>query len=259
MNNDSSLYHPEQYWSEVAERTSSRTDGIIAGDDEPFYRYKRAKFLTMLQKVDFENKSVLEIGPGPGGNLNEIWKHKPKQLMGADISQKMVDYANKNTPDEVEIVKINGTDLPFEEDQFDISITVTVLQHNTDEQMLHQLMASICRCTSKEVILYERIEQSIKGNHLNMGRPVEYYSAIMSQHGYILSDVTFLNIPISYFMAGITRKLMNSPNRKEAEPLSRISLVAQSALLPITQKLDPLFDSKREFAQLKYHKASNPR
>ena len=43
-------YHPEKYWSEVGERIESREDAhnVIAGDDEPFYRYKREKFLGLL-------------------------------------------------------------------------------------------------------------------------------------------------------------------------------------------------------------------
>ena len=63
-------YQPEPYWSEVANRIKSRKgESIIAGDDEPYYRYKRKKFLSMLNSVNFKEKSVLEIGCGPGGNF----------------------------------------------------------------------------------------------------------------------------------------------------------------------------------------------
>ena len=45
-------YNPETYWSEVAKRIKSRKGkNIIAGDDEPFYRYKRKKFLKMLNSL----------------------------------------------------------------------------------------------------------------------------------------------------------------------------------------------------------------
>ena len=38
-------YDREAYWDKVAEEISSRNDlKIIAGDDEPYYRYKRKLF-----------------------------------------------------------------------------------------------------------------------------------------------------------------------------------------------------------------------
>ena len=84
-------YHPESYWSDVAKRIKSREGrNVVAGDDEPFYRYKRMRFLEMLKAVNFEGKSVLEIGNGPGGNLKEISQLKPARLVGADISAEMI-------------------------------------------------------------------------------------------------------------------------------------------------------------------------
>ena len=249
----SSTYHPEEYWSDVARRTSARPDGVIAGDDEPFYRYKRAQFLKMLHKIDFSGKKVLEVGPGPGGNLREIINHhKPKSVTGADISQDMIDYARTQLPEWVELQKINGTELPFQDRQFDIAMTVTVLQHNTDETMLKQIIQSICRCTDQRIYLFERIEKTVKGDELNMGRPVHYYEEEMKNGGFKLDDVSFLNVSASYYMAGVTRKLLNSTKRKEAEPLSGVSLGLQNVLLPVTKMIDPMFPSNREFAQLSF-------
>jgi len=132
------IYNPETYWSDVGSRIEERDNGknIIAGDDEPFYRYKRQEFLKMLNRLDFEGKSVLEIGNGPGGNLIQVWNHQPASLVGVDISEQMVKLAKNKVPDQVEIIKINGTELPFKDKEFDIVFTATVLQHNTDEVML---------------------------------------------------------------------------------------------------------------------------
>jgi hypothetical protein len=41
-------YNPETYWSDLALRTSQQEGGIIAGDYEPYYAYKREKFLELL-------------------------------------------------------------------------------------------------------------------------------------------------------------------------------------------------------------------
>ena len=77
----SNSYHPEKYWSEVSELIKQRNDdNVIAGDDEPYYRYKRNRFLEILSTIDFNNKNVLEVGCGPGGNLIEVLKKNPKNL-----------------------------------------------------------------------------------------------------------------------------------------------------------------------------------
>ena len=137
-------YHPEPYWSEVAKRIKSRKgENIIAGDDEPFYRYKRKKFLKMLNSIDFNGKSVLEIGCGPGGNLQVVWKESPLRLVGADISTEMIELSREKLPQEIELIKIDGTSLPFQDKEFDFVFTATVLQHNTDEQMLKKIMAEV--------------------------------------------------------------------------------------------------------------------
>ena len=69
----------------------------------------------MLNGVDFINKKVLEIGHGPGGNLIEVFKHKPAQLQGVDISEQMVKLAKNKIPNEIQVQKVDGTHLPFED------------------------------------------------------------------------------------------------------------------------------------------------
>src|SRR5688572_26110273 len=151
-------YHPEEYWTNVGKRIASRdSENVIAGDDEPYYHYKRERFLELLHEVDFKGKSVLEIGCGPGGNLVEIKKRNPARLAGVDISAQMIELARKKLPSEVEIIKINGTELPFENKAFDIVFTATVLQHNTDVAMLRKIMDELCRVSAKHVYLFERI------------------------------------------------------------------------------------------------------
>ena len=56
-------YNVKEYWSEVAKRIKIREekDNVIAGDDEPFYRYKRRRFLDLLLKEDYYDKYVLVL------------------------------------------------------------------------------------------------------------------------------------------------------------------------------------------------------
>ncbi|NJL75149.1 MAG: class I SAM-dependent methyltransferase [Saprospiraceae bacterium] len=209
-------YHPESYWSAVATRIKARSGkNVVAGDDEPYYRYKRDKFLKMLSSVDFKDKSVLEVGCGPGGNLEFIAQLMPKKLVGADISAEMVALAKSNlSSKKVEIFKTNGTSLPFESHAFDLVLTATVLQHNTDEKMLATLLADICRVSAQEIFLFEKIDNTIKGDELCMARPVEYYQQLASKHGFELQEVRFMNIYVSYLVAGVIRKILNRKNSK---------------------------------------------
>ena len=247
-------YHPEPYWSDVARRIRERKGkNVIAGDDEPYYRYKRERFLTMLSKVDFNGKSVLEIGHGPGGNLQYIYDHfKPARLAGVDISAEMVGLAGSHLPKDTELIKIDGTSLPFSDHTFDIVFAATVLQHNTDEAMLRPLIAEMCRIAKTDIHIFERIDDPIAGDELCLGRPVNYYAEFFQTEGFQLSTVEYINIHASYLLAGTTRKLLNPPGREEGQPLTKVSLKIQEALLPFTRHLDSIFTKKRDLAGLHF-------
>jgi SAM-dependent methyltransferase len=250
-----SHYHPEPYWSDVAKRIKARKGkNVIAGDDEPYYRYKRERFLSLLNEVDFKGKTVLEIGSGPGGNLKALLTKSPKSLTGVDISPDMVELAKSILPPEVDIIKVNGTQLPFEDRSFDYVFTATVLQHNTDEVMLKQLMAELCRVAGEKVFLFERIEDEITGDELCYGRPVSYYEAICKQHGFELASAKWINIRTSYYVSGAIRKGLNPKTRVEGEPLNGISNFLQNVTIPITRQLDKIFTSRKDVARLEFRR-----
>lgn len=248
-------YHPEPYWNEVAARIAARGEGnVIAGDDEPYYEYKRRKFLQLLHAIPFEGRHVLEIGSGPGGNLQEISRRRPASLTGADISDEMLALAGRQLGAKASLVKINGQELPFPDDRFDLALTSTVLQHNSDEHMLKNLVAEICRVTREDVYIFEKIEKTIKGDALCMGRPVDYYAELFGQGGFRLQETRFLNIQVSYLVSGSLRKLLNPRTRKEGQPLSRLSLFLQKLTLPVTALADRIFTAKRDVAMLHFKK-----
>ena len=71
----------------------------------------------------------------------------------------MINIAAQNVAahKEVELYKINGKKLPFEDRSIDISFTVTVLHHVTDEEMLTAIVREICRVTKTQIVLMEDI------------------------------------------------------------------------------------------------------
>jgi len=198
----------------------------------------------------------LEIGNGPGGNLVEISKLHPARLVGVDISAQMVKLAQEKVSKDVEVIKIDGTTLPFEDQEFDIVFTATVLQHNTDETMLKKLIAELARVSKDKVILFERVEDRIMGDDLCLGRPVSYYEKLMQASGFKLNTRKYINIRVSYYVCGALRKGLNSKDRKEGEKLNFISESLQSLTLPLTKVLDKIFKSKKDICRMEFVRES---
>jgi ubiquinone/menaquinone biosynthesis C-methylase UbiE len=245
-------YHPETYWSEVAQRIDRRSDkNIIAGDDSPFYRYKRSKFLKLLHQLDFTGKRVVEIGSGPGGNLQEVWKKHPATLTGLDISAEMIALARKNgVSKDVELKQIDGERIPLDDKSQDIVYSVTVLQHNTDEDMMKNILKEMCRVSNHQVVLFERIEKKRKGDEFCIGRTINDYAEICDSCGFKLDKKAFINIQISYITSGLASKVLNRKKRKEGEKLSRSSRFLQKITLPITAVFDKIIRPQRDLAKL---------
>ena len=79
----------------------------------------------------------MKSGSGPGGNLDFIYNRGTKKITGVDISQQMVARSEfLLAGKDIDVLKINGKDLPFGYKNFDIVFTSTVLQHNTNENEL---------------------------------------------------------------------------------------------------------------------------
>jgi ubiquinone/menaquinone biosynthesis C-methylase UbiE len=156
------------------------------------------------------------------------------------------------TGKDIDIIKINGRDLPFEDKAFDIVFTSTVLQHNTNEDLLHQLIGEICRVAKDEVLLFERIESKIKGHESNLGRPAGYYENLLKANSFNLTGRQSLPIQASYYFCGAIRKAFNRSNRKEGEALSRLSIALEKLALPVTSVLDKAIPSNRDVMLLKF-------
>ena len=249
-------YNVESYWDKVADSIKQRdTNSLLAGDDEPYYKYKRQLFQKLLDTINFENKKVLEVGSGPGGNLDYQSRKNCKEIVGVDVSEKMVALSRKLLHnDRIQILKTDGVSLPFDNHYFDIVFTSTVLQHNTNEANLKQLIKSICKVSNSDIILFERVEKKIIGHESNLGRPVEYYSQLLNQNNFSLISTRFLPIQASYFVCGSIRKLFNRKSRKEGEPISKISRILENIFLPITKLLDKTITSKRDLCMLYFKK-----
>jgi SAM-dependent methyltransferase len=253
-------YDPEVYWSRVGEEIEKRGTNYVAGDENPYYAYKRRRFLKhFLDTIDFKSKVVLELGCGPGGNLKHIAEHHtPRRLLGADVSQTMVEIATKNLNNSnvpVEVTKIDGASLPFADKSVDTSLTVTVLHHNTDANVFKNLVQELCRITKTTIVIMEDIgtSEEVGGHGDWVGRTVKVYETAFRERGFQLSDVRFLNTKVSrtwhWLILGFYRRVVAKRHHEGARMTASFrSLIGLP--LPITRIFDNLIADKKDLAKM---------
>ncbi len=244
-------HDPKEHWSGVGQQIRSRGDGNrLAGDDAPYYRYKGELVRTQfLPKLPVEGLSILDVGCGAGKSLEDLRERHPKRLAGCDQSPEMVKLAQENVP-EAEIALIDGQSLPYEDREFDLVKTVTVLQHNADDRRA-ALVGEICRVASQYVVFFEdtatprtpgNLGSGVYANYF--GRPVEWYAHECRRHRWLLTSSESLATYVSMRTLNLLRKTLSS-GRTEGSPFSPLQTTIEKTTLPITRRLDPLFPSRQ--------------
>lgn len=258
-------YNVEEHWSRVGQEVLGRGESYVAGDDNAYLRYKREKFLKdFLDSLDTRDKIVLEVGFGPGGNLKRLAERRDcKRLLGVDISGTMLQLASRTLQahaDLLELHKINGTQLPFSDRSVDLSYTVTVLQHNTNEQMFRDLVGEICRVTRTELVLMEDIgkDKPVGIAATWVGRSVDTYKSLLSEHGFQLVELQFLKTAVSRLWYRLVfhelyRRLFN-PEHKEGAPIGMFVQWVIAAPLPITRRLDEHYRDTGDLAKMVFRR-----
>jgi ubiquinone/menaquinone biosynthesis C-methylase UbiE len=103
-------------------------------------------------------KTILDVGCGNGSFLNFLLKtNKYNGLMGVDFSQEALKY--------VKTEKIGGniSELPFENNSFDLVTCLEVLEHLTEEEF-NKGIAEIQRVSKKYIIVTVPNEEDIQNS-----------------------------------------------------------------------------------------------
>ena len=122
------------------------------------YKYINNRWIEVIKKLVKtynlpENAKVLDIGCGKGFFLYDFLKYKPKsEVYGIDISR----YAINNAKEEVKnkIVCGNATNLPWEDNFFDLVISITTL-HNLYAQDLEKALMEMERVGKNKYLCVE--------------------------------------------------------------------------------------------------------
>ncbi len=91
---------------------------------------------------------VLDAATGKGEFINVLKKHLRSfsKIIGVDVSEKSVDYAQKVFPEnDVEIYRMNLEDLPFEDDHFDTVCTANSLHHFENKDKVFSEMMRVLK------------------------------------------------------------------------------------------------------------------
>lgn len=253
-------YDIESYWSRVAGEIRKRGAGnYVAGDDDPYFRYKRAKFLSLfLATLDVAGRRVLELGCGPGGNLLELARRGPASLVGIDISASMLDLARQTLEGHpVELKKTDGHHLPLEDRSIDLAYTVTVLQHNVDHAALSQVIAELCRVTAERIVIMEDTGTMLTASEGSTGiaRPIEAYRTECARHGFRLESATYLNLRHSRQVHAAIRQRLVPATHREGEPLGIAVKAMLTLALSITRRLDDRSRDTKDLTKMVFDRA----
>ena len=125
---------------------------MSGADSDYFSEYK------IVELLKFEDKSqslkILDFGCGDGNSSVYIKKHFPNAIIyGVDVSKESVSLAVKKKISDANFVAFDGSNLPFNEENFDLVFTSMVFHHI--EHRLHEnILNEIRRVLKKEGRFY---------------------------------------------------------------------------------------------------------
>ncbi len=80
-------------------------------------------------------KRVLDIGCNTGYGTDILFGAAPRELIGVDVSEKAVQFARKHYERPgLQFLTVNGEQLPFEDNRFDVIVSFQVIEHIVDYQ-----------------------------------------------------------------------------------------------------------------------------
>ncbi|MFE7573143.1 class I SAM-dependent methyltransferase [Streptomyces sp. NPDC057521] len=230
-------YVKQDYWDEVARHLPAREIGgdLVAGDDTPFYRIKRAAFLEkLLAPALADATTILEVGSGPGGNVGWL-TGKGKKVTGADISPEMLAQARMNV--EAEFVQTDGSTLPFDDRSFDAVFAATVLQHNRPADA-EALLREMARVADSSVHLFEDTSVlPVQDRPSHWLRRPSWYAQVLEANGFVLTKRERLRQTAQEAMAVLVRTASPRTRHEGARTTERHRKI-EAALLPVTRAID---------------------
>ncbi|MEX0811072.1 MAG: methyltransferase domain-containing protein [Chitinophagales bacterium] len=107
----------------------------------------------MNQEINSTNKSVLDIATGTG-SLAIALSSKAKEVVGIDLSSKMLDIARKKrTNDNLSFLQMDASEMKFQDHKFDI-VTISLGLHDMPQEIRTAVLKEVKRVLKKDGKLY---------------------------------------------------------------------------------------------------------
>jgi len=198
--NDELIFTGERY---IPEYFLDSQDEIIKEHEN---RYKSIKNI-------IKNKLVLDAACGTGYGSYEISKYAQK-VIGIDISNETIKYAKKNYKREnLDFITASVTDLPFQDNSFDVITSFETIEHISEKQQLH-FLDEIVRVLKGNGLLIistpDKLIYSDQNNYTNEFHIKEFYE----KEFYVFLNKFFKNIKF-YYQSDEICNLIYSPESKE--------------------------------------------
>ena len=148
--------HNKEYWDKAAKEKEFPT---------PFQIEEFEKYVSKEMKT-------LDVGCGYGRTLNELYDHGFKDLTGIDYSQAMINRGLKSNHN-LNLIKTDGKSIPFQDNEFDAVIIISVLTSNITDGEQENLISEILRVLKEGGILYFA-DFLINGDERNLQRYQKY-------------------------------------------------------------------------------------
>lgn len=169
--------------------------------------------MDMLEPIPGQH--ILGIGCGTGTSLS-VFPEKRIQITGLDASPYMIDIAEKNLGNHIDLHRGFAEDLPFDDNAFHYACMMTSLEYVNDPR---KAIAEACRVTKDRLFLGVMNRYAIKGISLKakgMVADTIYTHARFFSVWELIRIIRVLsgNVPISWRTIGLTSEGSGRISRK---------------------------------------------
>ena len=142
---------PSLWWGSRSSRYYENKAGSEEINSRALARHKL--LIEKLESINWD--SMLEVGCGFGWNLKAFQDANPnKTFSGCDFSTNQISQAKELYQSDISFDVADARDLPYEDNSFDIVITITCFQH-VPPSHIQKSMSEIQRVAKNHILLLE--------------------------------------------------------------------------------------------------------
>lgn len=157
-------YNPKKYWEMRGEVYWRK---IKSKEIRERIEIRQQKLLKIIESLYLKSPKIFEVGCGFGWNLDYLNENlKNSGIFGCDFSSGQLRYARNMFKDkDISFCYGEAQDVPFKDRMFDISLSVTVLQH-IPEDKIKEAVEELERVTKDYIILIELDKNVTRENEI---------------------------------------------------------------------------------------------